>query len=65
MHKRLHLGLATRHFMGATASLGLLLGANAVQAQTMYGLGTLTQAVPLGSQFYPAGAPAGAQALIT
>ena len=43
--------------MGATAGLGLLLGTFDAQAQTLYGLGTLTQ---------PAnGAPAGAQTLIT
>ncbi|RZK63023.1 MAG: DUF4394 domain-containing protein, partial [Hymenobacter sp.] len=69
MHKRLHSGPASRwgirHFMGATASLGLLLGTAGAHAQTLYGLGTLSQAVPAGSIFYAPGAPAGAQGLIS
>ena len=60
MHKRLHSGPAARwgvrHFVGATASLGLLLGAAGAHAQTLYGLGTLTASA--------AGQPAGTQAII-
>ena len=49
MHKCLHSGPASRwgvrHFVGATASLGLLLGAAGARAQTLYGLGTVTSNV--------------------
>ncbi len=51
-------GWSLRHLVGATAGLGLLLGtATGAQAQTLYGLGTLTAAAPTGQ-------PAGAQAII-
>jgi hypothetical protein len=60
MHTRLHSGPASRwgirHFIGATASLGLLLGAAGAHAQTLYGLGTLTASA--------GGQPAGTQAII-
>ncbi|RZK88764.1 MAG: DUF4394 domain-containing protein, partial [Hymenobacter sp.] len=57
LHSRSATGWSFRHLLGATAGLGLLLGTADVQAQTLYGLGTLTQ---------PAnGAPAGSQTLIT
>lgn len=59
-------GRSTRRVLGSTAGLGLLLGtATLAQAQTMYGLGTLTQAVPAGYPLYPSGAPAGTQGLLT
>jgi hypothetical protein len=51
-------GWNLRHLIGATASLGLLLGTAAgAQAQTLYGLGILTATAPTGQ-------PAGAQAII-
>jgi hypothetical protein len=56
LHRRAASRWGLRHFVGATASLGLLFGAAGAQAQTLYGLGTLT-----GTQ---AGQPVGAQAII-
>jgi hypothetical protein len=56
LHSRPAAGWNLRHLLVATASLGLLLGTANAQAQTLYGLGTLT-----GTQ---AGQPVGAQAII-
>jgi len=57
LHSRSATGWSFRHLLGATAGLGLLLGtATSAQAQTLYGLGTLTAA--FNNQ------PAGAQAII-
>jgi hypothetical protein len=56
LHSRSATGWSLRHLLGATASLGLLLGTANAQAQTLYGLGTLTTAF--------SGQPAGAQAII-
>ena len=44
--------------------LGLLAGPAFAQAPTLYGLGTLSQTVPNGNPFFPAGAPAGTQGLL-
>jgi hypothetical protein len=57
LHSHSATGWSLRHLLGATAGLGLLLGTADVQAQTLYGLGTLTAAA--------AGQAAGTQALIT
>jgi hypothetical protein len=56
LHQRPASRWGLHHFIGATASLGLLLGAGSASAQTLYGLGTLTAA--------QAGQPVGAQAII-
>jgi hypothetical protein len=53
---RLASGWSLRPLLGATAGLGLLLGTADAQAQTLYGLGTLTAP--------QAGQPAGTQAII-
>jgi hypothetical protein len=56
LHQRPVSRWGRHHFIGAAASLGLLLGATSANAQTLYGLGTLTAA--------QAGQPVGAQAII-
>ncbi|GAA4371287.1 hypothetical protein GCM10023185_46610 [Hymenobacter saemangeumensis] len=54
-----------RRLLGTAASLALLLGAADAQAQTVYGLGILSQNVSAGNPFFPAGAPAGTQGILS
>jgi hypothetical protein len=50
--------------LGTAAGLAMLLGPVDAQAQTLYGLGTLSQDVTAGSNpLFPAGAPAGTQGI--
>ena len=50
--------------LGTAAGLALLFGPVETQAQTMYGLGTLSQTVTAGTNpLFPAGAPAGTQGI--
>jgi hypothetical protein len=52
--------------LGTAAGLAMLFGPVGAQAQTMYGLGTLSQNVTAGfNPLFPAGAPAGTQGIFT
>ncbi|MDO7875776.1 DUF4394 domain-containing protein [Hymenobacter sp. ASUV-10] len=52
--------------LGTAAGLAMLFGPVGAQAQTMYGLGTLSQNVTMGANpLFPAGAPAGTQGIFT
>ena len=64
LHSRSASGRGIRHVLKATVGLGLLLGATEAQAQSMFGLGTVSQAImPGANPLLPNGAPAGAQGL--
>jgi hypothetical protein len=56
LHQRLASRWGLRYVIGTAASLGLLLGTTSAEAQTLYGLGTLTAS--------QAGQPTGTQAII-
>ncbi|HEX8658491.1 MAG TPA: DUF4394 domain-containing protein, partial [Hymenobacter sp.] len=59
-------GRRLRQLLAAALGAALMLGSSEAQAQetTIYGLGTLSQAVPIGNPFFRDGAPAGAQGLV-
>ncbi|MBD2770030.1 DUF4394 domain-containing protein [Hymenobacter sp. BT664] len=61
---RLPSGRRLRHLLRTALGAALVLGSSQAQAQTIYGLGTLSRTVPVGNPYFPAGATAGSQGLV-